>query len=256
MSAISTERLYGEITGSTATLARLADGTDLTRPVPACPEWTMRQLITHVGRAHRWAAAIVTTRSAAPIPFREVPDGRLPEDRREHPGWLRAGAARLIDAVRVAGGEQVWTHLGPGPARYWARRMAHETAVHRADAQLAVGERPRIDPVTAADGIDEWLGLLAALAAGEDRPSLAGLHGKVLHLHATDEGVATGEWMIRPTAGGITVEPGHGKGDVAVRGPASDLLLLMMRRIPPGDSPVEVLGDAAVLDGLLAATAF
>jgi hypothetical protein len=159
----------------------------------------------------------------------------------------------------VAGGEQVWTHLGPGPARYWARRMAHETAVHRADAQLAMGERPRIDPVTAADGIDEWLGLLAVLAAltaGEDRPSLAGLQGKVLHLHVTDEGVATGEWMIRPTADGITVEPGHGKGDVAIRGPASDLLLLMMRRIPPGDSPAEVLGDAAVLDGLLAATAF
>ena len=62
--------------------------------------------------------------------------------------------------------------------------------------------------------------------------------------------------MIRPAAGGITVEPGHGKGDVAVRGPASDLLLVLMRRLPPGDPAVEVLGDAAVLDELLAATAF
>jgi uncharacterized protein (TIGR03083 family) len=216
----------------------------------------MRQLITHVGRAHRWATAIVTTRSAAPIPFREVPDGKLPADPREHAGWLRAGAAGVVDAVRAAGDDQVWTHPGPGPAWYWGRRMAHETAVHRADAQIALGQRPQIDPVTAADGIDEWLGFLAAPDPGEDQPALAGLHGKVLHVHVTDEEVAAGEWMIRPAAGGVTVEPGHGKGDVAVRGPASDLLLVLMRRVPPDDPPVEVLGDAAVLDDLLAATAF
>jgi uncharacterized protein (TIGR03083 family) len=253
---ISTDRWYEEIAGSTATLAQLIDGTDLTRPVPTCPEWTMRQLITHVGRAHRWAAAIVTTRSAVPIPFREVPGGKLPENPREHGDWLRTGAAGVIDAVRAAGDEQVWTHPGPGPARYWARRMAYETAVHRADGQIALGQRPRIDPVTAADGIDEWLGFLAAPDPGEDRPSLADLHGKVLHVHVTDGEVAAGEWMIRPTAVGITVEPGHGKGDVAIRGPASDLLLVLMRRLPPGDPAVEVLGDAAVLDELLAATPF
>ena len=253
---ISTDRWYDEITGSTATLAQLTDGTDLTRPVPTCPEWTMRQLITHVGRAHRWAAAIVTTRSAVPIPFREVPDGKLPENPREHGDWLRTGAAGVIDAVRAAGDEQVWTHPGPGPASYWARRMAHETAVHRADGQIALGQRPRIDAVIAADGIDEWLGFLAAPEPGEDRPSLAGLHGKVLHVHVTDTEVAAGEWMIRPAADGVAVEPGHGKGDVAVRGPASDMLLVLMRRFPASDPSVEVLGDAALLDTLLAETAF
>ena len=127
---IGTERLYGEITGSTATLAHLAGGADQTRPVPTCPDWTMRQLITHVGRAHRWATAIVTTRSAEPIPFRDVPDGKLPGDQREHADWLR---------VEAAGDEQVWTHLGPGPARYWARRMAHEQPAARPpDGRLAV----------------------------------------------------------------------------------------------------------------------
>ena len=256
MSPISTERLYGEITGSTATLADLIDGADLTRPVPTCPDWTLRQLITHVGRAHRWATAIVTTRAAEPIAFREVPDGKLPGDQREHAAWLRTGAAGLVDAVRAGGDERVWTHLGRGPARYWARRMAHETAVHRADGQIALGQRPQLDPVTAADGIDEWLGFLAAPADGGDRPSLAGLHGKVLHLHVTDEGVAGGEWMIRPGPDGVMVEPGHGKGDVAVRGPASDLLLVLMRRLPASDPAVQVLGDAAVLDALLAETAF
>ena len=124
---ISTDRWHDEITGSTATLAQLADGADLTRTVPTCPEWTMRQLVTHVGRAHRWATAIVTTRSAVPIPFREVPDGKLPADPREHAGWLRAGAAGVVDAVRAAGDDQVWTHRGPGrpgtgPAGWPTRR--------------------------------------------------------------------------------------------------------------------------------------
>jgi uncharacterized protein (TIGR03083 family) len=256
MSEISTERLYGEITGSTATLAGLIDGTDLTRPVPTCPEWTMRQLVTHVGRAHRWATAMVAARATEPLPFREIPDGKLPGDQRGPVDWLSAGAAGLVATVQAAGDTQVWTHLGLGPARYWARRMAHETAVHRADGQIALGQRPRIDPATAADGIGEWLGFLATPGPGEDPPSLGALHGKVLHLHVTDEGVAGGEWMIRPAEDGITVEPGHGRGDVAVRGPASDLLLVLMRRFPAGDPAVEVLGDPALLDSLLAETAF
>ena len=256
MPAISTERLYGEITGSAATLAGLIDGTDLTRPVPTCPEWTMRELVTHVGRAHRWATAMVTARAAKPLPFREIPGGKLPGDQRGQMDWLSAGAAGLVDAVRAAGDAQVWTHLGLGPAGYWARRMAHETAVHRADGQIALGQRPQIDAATAADGIGEWLGFLATPGTGEDPPSLGALHGKVLHLHVTDEGVSDGEWMIRPAQDGITVEPGHGRGDVAVRGPASDMLLVLMRRFPVSDPSVEVLGDAALLDALLAETAF
>ena len=119
------------------------------------------------------------------------------------------------------------------------------------------GQRPGIDPLTAADGIDEWLGFLAAPALGEDQPPLAALDGRVLHLHATDEVLGTaGEWLIRPSPAGVSVAAGHGRGDVAVRGQACDLLLLMMRRLPPGDPRVEVLGEPALLDTLLAATAF
>ena len=41
--------------------------------------------------------------------------------------------------------------------------MAHETLVHRADAQLAAGAEPEpaIEAEVAADAIDEWLTLLA-----------------------------------------------------------------------------------------------
>jgi len=225
--------------------------------VPTCPDWTLRQLITHVGRAHRWAAAIVATRAAEPIPFREVPDGRLPDDPAARAAWLRDGAARLAEAVSTGtGAGPVWTHLGPGPASYWARRMAHETAVHRADGQIAVGTRPVIDPVIAADGIAEWLGFLPTARAWEqpERPSPVP-EGKVVHFHVTDEGV-DGEWLIRGGRGGVAVEAGHGKGDMALRGPASDVLLVLLRRLPPDDPAVQVLGDRSLLDGWLAGTPF
>jgi hypothetical protein len=32
-------------------------------PIPTCPGWNMRQLLRHVGRAHRWAAEIIGTRA-------------------------------------------------------------------------------------------------------------------------------------------------------------------------------------------------
>jgi uncharacterized protein (TIGR03083 family) len=251
----STDLLLAEVGGSAGTLAEIAATADPTIQVPTCPDWTLRQLITHVGRAHRWAAAIVATRAAEPIPFREVPDGRLPDDPAARPAWLRDGAARLAEAVST-GASPVWTHLGPGPASYWARRMAHETAVHRADGQIAVGIRPVIDPVIAADGIAEWLGFLPTVRAWEqpERPSPVP-DGKVVHFHVTDEGV-DGEWLILGGRGGVAVETGHGKGDMALRGPASDVLLVLLRRLPPDDPAVQVLGDRALLDNWLAGTPF
>src|ERR1700748_809046 len=99
MPQLSADRYAVEIEASTAGLAEILaeHGQDL--PIPTCPEWTLRQLVTHVGRAHRWAAEITRTRSDIPIPFREVPDGKLPADGAEQRAWLRAGAARIVDAV-------------------------------------------------------------------------------------------------------------------------------------------------------------
>jgi uncharacterized protein (TIGR03083 family) len=254
MPPIAVEPCYAEIEASTETLAGLVHGSDLTRQVPTCPDWTLRQLATHVGRAHRWAAEIVSTRSAEFIPFRQVPDGRIPDDPALHAPWLRAGAARLIEVVTEAGSDPVWTFDGPRPASYWARRMAHETAMHRADAQITAGREPQFDPVIAADGIDEWLGSMSGIEAPDPRVD-ALPDGAVLHVHVTDEGV-DGEWLVRRDGDSVTVQPGHAKGDVVVRGPAGRVLLVLLRRVPADDPQVEVLGDAALLTGWLAGTPF
>ena len=259
MPQLSADRYFAEIEASTAGLAEILAEHDQSLPIPTCPEWTLRQLVTHVGRAQRWAAEITRTRSDVVIPFREVPDGKLPDDRAEQCAWLRAGAARIVDAVREAGSDLVWSFAGPAPAGFWIRRMAHETLVHRADAQLAAGAEPEpvIEAEVAADAIDEWLMLLAGgLGNADERtkalPAVAGLH-----IHATDDGLGDrGEWMLRHDAGGMTVEPGHGESAAALTGPAASLLLVLMRRRPVSDPAVTVYGDRAVVDGWLASTAF
>ena len=35
-------------------------GTDLTTPVPTCPDWSALDLLTHLGMVHRWATAVIT----------------------------------------------------------------------------------------------------------------------------------------------------------------------------------------------------
>ena len=252
MDAPGDDRFFAELRACTAELARIIDG-DQERPVPTCPGWTFRQLATHVGRGHRWAAQIVAARATAPIPMREVADGRLPEDPARHAHWLNAGADQVVEAVTAAGSDLVWTMTGMRPASFWARRRAHEAAVHLADAQLAAGRDVDLAPDDAADAVDEWLGLIAAGTEGTTDTARARAHelagdGQSLHFHATDPGLSgTGEWLVTRTPSGITLQHGHGRADVAVRGPAASLLLILTRRRPPSDPGIEIFGEQGLL---------
>ena len=227
---------------------RLADvmaAADPDVPVPTCPGWTLRKLLTHVGRGDRWAATIVATRAEQGIDPRGVDDGKPPADHAGAVEWLAAGPRRLIDAVAVDPDAPVWTFVGPRPAAWWVRRRLHEATVHLADALIAVGEPVDVDPALAADGVDEWLSLIVDGGA----PVLD--EGTSLHLHATD---AAGEWTLRRDGGGLVCEPAHAKATTAVRGAALDLLLVLLRRVPA--DRVEVFGDDAVLTDFLAKTPF
>jgi uncharacterized protein (TIGR03083 family) len=260
---LAPERYYAEITASTASLGALVDGADLTLRVPTCPDWTLRQLATHVGRVQRWATEIVSTRSAQAIAFRDVPDGRIPDDPAGHAGWLRAGADRLIAALGQAGDVPVWTFGPQRAAPFWARRMTHETAVHCADAQITVSgaegqaTAPAIAADVAADGIDEWLTEMAAPGDGDPDLRAAGLaEGESLHVHAADVPDGTGEWLVSHDPAGITVRRVHDKGTIALRGGASDLLLVLLQRLPPDTPAVQLHGDPAVFRRWLDNTQF
>ena len=236
--------------------AELLREADLSTPVPTCPDWTLSQLLRHIGRGDRWCAQIVAETSMEAVDPRAVPGGIPPEDREGTIAWLHDGARALIDAVEASGAQTpVWTFLGPRPARWWIRRRLHETAVHRADAALALGVDFVIEPVIAADAISEYLERVVirateASAAGADSPLR---ESESLHLHATD---ADGEWTIHGRPGGITVEHGHGTATVALRGPARDLLLALVRRGGADELGLEVFGERAVWNGWLDNTPF
>lgn len=221
-----------------ALLVEATTAVDPELAVPTCPGWTVRNLLTHVGRGDRWAAEIV--RTGRPVELRSVPDGKPPAEPGE---WLAASPRLLLDAVAVDPAKPVWTFLGPRPAAWWIRRRLHESTVHWADAVLAAGSHPELAPAVAVDGLSEWLDLVTSREAGSPLDP-----GTTLHLHATDG--SGGEWMI--TEEGWA--PGHGKGTAAVRGSASDLLLATLRRIPA--DRVEVLGDPDVYTRWLERTSF
>ncbi len=227
-------------------MALVVAGADPASPVPTCPGWTLARLVRHTGIIHRWATEIVATRSGARLDPRDLDVG-LPAAEAAYADWLAAGAAPLTSVLRSAGPDAaVWAWGPPQLSGWWARRMLHETTVHRADAEIALGTVPSVDPVIAADGIEEFLANLpAARRPAEHLASLPA--GQSLHLHASD---ADGEWLIRfdPSAGGVTWSRGHAKATAAVRGPVAELLLFTYGRIPGSDSRLTVFGDSALLD--------
>lgn len=215
-------------------------------PVPTCPGWTLGQLLRHVGRGDRWAAEIVRNRAEEFLDPRSVEGGKPPPDPADAVSWLRGGAQRLVDALASTGAETpVWTFLGPRAANWWVRRRLHETAVHRADAALALGREFALKPEVAADAITEWLERVA-IQAGTNGP-LPLDDRSTLHLHATDPGLGeAGEWTVGVDGGKVAWSHEHGKGSVALRGTATDLLLAILRRVPVGDTGIELFGDDAV----------
>jgi uncharacterized protein (TIGR03083 family) len=206
-------------------------------PVPSCPEWQVHDLLGHIGRIQHWVADIVRTRPADPGDHWRQHDPPAPEASID---WFADGARALAGALAAAAPDDtVWTWTPDRKVGFWSRRMAHEVAVHRWDAQGAAGDPQPIPRELAVDGIQEAFDLVPVrLAANPPRGD-----GETIHLHCTD---GEGEWLLRLTPDGLEVTREHAKGDVAARGTASDLLLLVCGRI--GAGAVDVFGDAPLLD--------
>jgi uncharacterized protein (TIGR03083 family) len=229
-------------------LAAAAGRAGLAAAVPSCPPWRVRDLLRHQGYVHRWAAGFVRDQRMQPLADwpseTELLAGGPPE--RELPGWYVAGHAALVDTLRHAGPDvQCWTFLAaPSPLAFWARRQAHETAMHRVDAELAAGTAVTFPADFAADGIDELImGFLgrdvASLPPGQDGP-------RTLLVTTTD---ARAEWLVGLSADGsaaTSVRRGGGAADCMLAGPASALYLMLWNRQGP-DGGVTVSGDTDLL---------
>jgi uncharacterized protein (TIGR03083 family) len=233
---------------ATAEIARMADvvrGIDPDTPVPTCPEWSVAELIRHTGTVHRWATQMVRDCATERLDPSTLDLG-LPSDPRDYADWLAAGAEPLASAFSTADPDApMWAWGADQHARFWPRRMVHETTVHRVDAEIANGAPSRIDAETAADGIDELLENLPT--ASYFRPRVAELRGsgESIALRSTD---AAHSWIIRLEPDGYQWERGAtSDATVGVAAGTDTLLLLLYARGAPSGDGIEVVGDDSVL---------
>jgi uncharacterized protein (TIGR03083 family) len=209
--------------------------------VPTCPGWTARDVADHTGEvyAHKVAAMRLGRRPQ---------EGEWPwaPDDLSVFGWFSERLAELVAELDARDTRaSTWTWFpGDQTVGFWLRRMAHETAIHRVDAQLAAGVplTPH-DPALATDGVDEVLGTFLPPDA-EDLQSAdvdTGRTGSVL-VEADDR-----RWLLELPDGGSGVQAVSGPtdADARVHGAAADVYRLLWNR--PADHGVERDGDTQVL---------
>ncbi|GGN49993.1 hypothetical protein GCM10011579_004320 [Streptomyces albiflavescens] len=216
-------------------LAAAAEEAGVDAKVATCPGWQVRDLVRHTGMVHRWATAFVAEGYTS-----YHPDGGLPDlDGDELMDWFRQGHRRLVDTLTGASPDvECWSFLpAPSPLAFWARRQAHETTVHRVDAESALGGEPT--PVVAdfaVDGIDELLRGFHARSRSKVRVE----EPRVLRVRATDTGAV---WTVRlSTQPPVSGRDEGGDADCELAGPAARIYLALWNRMPfPGAT-----GDASL----------
>ena len=232
-------------------LAAAAERAGPDAAVPACSGWCVRDLLKHLGYVHRWATGYV--REQHPRWVDRASEGEIlgggPRDDALI-GWFRDGHATLVRTLEAADPDMTcWTFLeAPSAVAFWARRQAHETAIHRVDAEQAAAAadsgitQTAFEPRFAADGIDELImGFLGRDAKSGSWESPRGVFG----FHADDGPGEVANWRVASEPGKLVVAREVGPADSDVTGTAEGLYLLLWNRRDA--SGLDVRGDAGRL---------
>jgi uncharacterized protein (TIGR03083 family) len=217
---------------------RLASEVDghLDLAVPSCPGWTLRDLANHVAEVYEHKI-VCTQLGRQPDPWPPAwPADRDPVE------WFRDAHGRILEMFDAHGPDDPSATWWPPDQSvgFWARRMAQETAVHRADADLAVDRAPVIDPDLATDGVDE---ILVIMLAGDWSDDPAPESGTQLVT------VATGErrWLVtlEPETVAVSEAEAGADANAAVEGDPSSVLLWLWGRA--GDDQASLSGSPSAL---------
>lgn len=236
---MDTAAFLGEVATHGIALADSAERAGVDAEVPSCPTWMVRDLVGHVGMVHRWAGEHV--RHGRPSPGQHSELVTAPAEGLFD--WFREGHAGLLAALADCPEDRdCFTFLaGAAPGRaFWARRQAHETAIHRADAESALGRVPDLDRGLALDGIGELL------------EGFYGRPGGTLHadppvtLRVAPDDADVSWWLQIGPAGRIVSRDAAGPVDCTLHGRSVDLYLDLWNRTPA--APISVDGDARVHD--------
>lgn len=227
-----------------------ASESGLAAEVPSCPGWTVQDLAQHVAgvylrnRSHIERGVTSKPESDPRDSLGELPVGRAAIQ------WFADEHAALVNLLDTVDPELPAWNWAPAPkqANFWLRRMAHETAVHRWDAQAAIGQVEPIDAKLAADGVAEVLD--SWLPAGRRMGPMD--RTGVVWLVASD---VEQEWFVRLRGEGIALldtdswlEYDEPEARVQARGTASDLELALYGRV--SFEVLEITGDPTLLESL------
>jgi uncharacterized protein (TIGR03083 family) len=204
--------------------------------VPTCPGWTVADLCLHVGRVYAYVAHIVAERLTSASDVR--PD---PADDADPVEWIESSLDDVVTALSGCDPDTpMWNWSAePHVAAFWARRMAHESAVHRFDAQRAHGIAQPVGAELAADGLDELVDVLL--------PRIVERNGLTLAARTyVLESIEDGAWRIQTGSDGVARAGLDVPADVTARGTTSALLLAAYNRVPW--TSLETDGDVAALD--------
>jgi uncharacterized protein (TIGR03083 family) len=231
-----------------AAMQASVEDADLGAPVPTCPGWTVRDLVTHTGIVHRHKTAVVREELTEGPP--ELPDG--PDE--DVLAWFGQGIDEMLAVFREADIDApTWTWCEhEHTVEWWVRRMAHETLIHGADAAIAIGEIPKVDETLAADGIEE---LLVEMMVGAPEWATLTVDGRTIDIVTPNRNwmLGTVTWSgVSPRGNVYENEPAVvfvnsvGEPDVLITGSAAELDLWLWGR---GDlSEGAVRGDAPLVD--------
>jgi uncharacterized protein (TIGR03083 family) len=217
--------ILGFVESESAAAAATISAATLDARVPSCPDWSLTELIWHLGRVQRfWATTVRAGELDPEFPAEESG----PSGARELETWFRASTRELLDALRdVPWDTPAWT--------WWkedrtvgaiARHQVQEAAVHRWDAQLAAGSPDPLPTKLAEDGVEEFLWIARQMRGPEPI-------------------------AFNPTDTGTTFSAGAEPPVVTVSAPASDLVLLLYGRVSADDVLID--GDATALAPFLVA---
>lgn len=199
-------------------------------PVPSCPGWQLRDLAHHMGYIHRWARLSAATAARPDEALIDAPVPPGPDEQAELAGWIRAGLGELTMTLSsLAPDAPTWHPFTVARvASVWPRRQAHELAVHRWDAEHAIGAETPIDAELAADFVREYFEVIVPRVAGRDgRTPPRG----TLRVRSTD---ADDEFVVRVDDSGVMVlaVDDTPAADAMLSGRSADLVLALWNRRP------------------------
>jgi uncharacterized protein (TIGR03083 family) len=223
--------------------------------VPTCPEWTLLDLVAHLGEVHRFWAVAVNAGPAADPPAESASERAkaAPREREALLAWSAASTRQLLDALREAGPDRdCWTWWGPSQSPQTsgavARHQVQEVTVHTYDAQITVGAAQPLPDEAALDGVEEFLSTCVAWTQPwPHEAATVDFHvteGRSWRLSVSPDGARA---TRLPTPGTIPASAaGRDPATASARGTANEMVLVLYDRIPIDSLRIE--GDRRLFD--------